>query len=76
MNRTLNRVWQRIAALTKPQGLPLTPGIHIVANSPRHARWLWAQAVEQEVSRSLMRSVPERAPAPFQTHLLPERSTD
>lgn len=56
--------------------LPLTPGIHVVANSPRHARWLWSQAVEAEVSRSLMRSVSERAPVPFQTHLLPPRSTD
>ena len=58
------------------QPLPLTPGIHIVANSPRHARWLWAQAVEAEVSACLMRSVAERTQTPFQTHLLPPPSTD
>ena len=57
-----------------PQPLPMAPGIHVVANSPRHARWLWAQAVEAEVSASLMRSVAERTPAPYQAHLLP--STD
>jgi hypothetical protein len=59
-----------------PQPLPLTPGIHIVANSPRHARWIWAQAVEGEVSASLMRSIAEHRDAPFQTHLLPPPSTD
>jgi len=71
MIRTFNRVWQR---LVSPQALPLTPGVYVVANSPRHARWLWAQAVEAEVSASLMRSVAERTPAPYQAHLLP--STD
>lgn len=67
---------RRTGRYAPQQALPLTPGIHVVANSPRHARWLWAQAVEAEVSRSLMRSVSERAPAPFQTHLLPPPSTD
>ena len=67
---------RRTGRYAPQQALPLTPGIHVVANSPRHARWLWAQAVEAEVSRSLMRSVSERAPAPFHTHLLPEPSTD
>jgi hypothetical protein len=72
MIRTLHRVWQRLAA---PQhALPMAPGIHIVANSPRHARWLWAEAVEAEVSASLMRS--HHGPAPFHTHLLPPPSTD
>jgi hypothetical protein len=73
MIRTFNRVWQR---LVSPQALPLTPGVYVVANSPRHARWLWAQAVEAEVSASLMRSVAERTPAPYQAHLLPRPSTD
>jgi hypothetical protein len=67
-----------LESLSRPQqpqqALPLTLGIHVVANSPRHARWLWAQAVEAEVSASLMRSVAERTPAPYQAHLLP--STD
>ena len=64
----------RYAPHPAPQFLPMAPGIHVVANSPRHARWLWAQAVEAEVSASLMRSVAERTPAPYQAHLLP--STD
>jgi len=64
----------RYAPHPAPQPLPMAPGIHVVANSPRHARWLWAQAVEAEVSASLMRSVAERTPAPYQAHLLP--STD
>jgi hypothetical protein len=68
MIRTITRVWQRLAA---PQTFPLTPGVYVVARSPRHARWLWAQAVEAEVSASLMRSVAERTPAPYQAHLLP-----
>jgi hypothetical protein len=72
MIRTFNRVWQRLAA---PQhALPLSPGIYVVANSPRHARWLWAEAVEAEVSASLMR--PHHGPTPFHTHLLPPPSTD
>jgi prophage antirepressor-like protein len=64
----------RYAPHPAPQPLPMAPGIHVIANSPRHARWLWAQAVEAEVSASLMRSVAERTPAPYQAHLLP--STD
>jgi hypothetical protein len=64
-----------LESLSRPQPAlqpaPLRPGIHVVANSPRHARWLWAQAVEAEVSASLMRSVAERTPAPYQAHLLP-----
>jgi len=35
MIRTLTRVWQRIAA--PQQILPLTPGIYVVANTPRQA---------------------------------------
>jgi hypothetical protein len=57
MIRTFNRVWQRIVSSTRPQTFTVSPGIHIVANSPRHARWLWMEAVEAEVSRSLMRSL-------------------
>lgn len=59
-----------------PQQASLPMGIHIVANSPRHARWIWAQAVEAEVSAALMRSVAERTQTPFRTHLLPRPSTD
>lgn len=66
----------RYAPHPAPQPLPMAPGIHVIANSPRHARWLWAQAVEAEVSASLMRSVAERTPAPYQAHLLPLPSTD
>jgi hypothetical protein len=68
MIRTLTRVWQRLAA--PQQTLPITPGVYVVANSPRQARCLWRLAVEAEVSASLMRPVSHRAPEPFQTHLL------
>jgi hypothetical protein len=57
MIRTITRVWQRLVSSTRPQTYTVAPGIHIVANSPRHARWLWMEAVESEVSRSLMRSL-------------------
>jgi prophage antirepressor-like protein len=54
----------------------LTPGIHIVASSPRHANWLWGQAVEAHVSAALMRSMSHDtqhriAPSHFQLHLIP-----
>jgi Prophage antirepressor len=54
---------------------PLPPGVHVVANSPRQANWLWAQAVEDHVSRALMTQVAasnhREPPATFQLHLLP-----
>ena len=65
---------RRTGRYAPQQHASLLMGVHVVANSPRHARWLWAQAVEAEVSASLMRSVAERTPAPYQAHLLP--STD
>ena len=35
----------------------LPPGVHVVANNPRHANWLWAQAVEAHLSAALMHSL-------------------
>jgi hypothetical protein len=57
----------------------LAPGIHIVASSPRHANWLWGQAVEAHVSAALMRSMSHNTqhrihPSHFQLHLLPSAS--
>ena len=73
MIRTLTRVWQRIAA--PQQILPLTPGIYVVANTPRQANWLWAQAVEDHVSRALMTQVAasnkRRSEPSYQLRLLP-----
>jgi len=67
---------RRTGRYAPQQHASLLMGVHVVANSPRHARWLWAQAVEAEVSASLMRSVAERTPTPYQAHLLPPPSTD
>jgi len=53
----------------------LPPGVHVVANTPRQASWLWAQAVEDHVSRALMVQVAasnhRESPTTFQLHLLP-----
>lgn len=53
----------------------LPPGIHVVANSPRQANWLWAQAVEDHISRALMAQIAtgnrHQAQSAFQLHLLP-----
>lgn len=73
MIRTIHRVWQRLAA---PQHtLPLTPGIYVVANSPRQAKWLWGLAVEQHVSSALMTQIAadnsRRSQPSYQLHLLP-----
>jgi hypothetical protein len=56
--------------------LPLTPGIHVVANNQRHANWLWAMAVEQHVSSALMTQIAagnrrHRTDPSYQLHLLP-----
>lgn len=55
----------------------LTPGIHVVANSPRHANYLWALAVEQHVSSALMTQIAagrrrHRTDPSYQLHLLPQ----
>jgi hypothetical protein len=44
-------------ALTAAPTPPLPPGVHVVANNPRHANWLWAQAVEAHLSAALMHSL-------------------
>jgi hypothetical protein len=44
-------------ALTTAPTPSLPPGVHVVANNPRHANWLWAQAVEAHVSAALMHSL-------------------
>jgi prophage antirepressor-like protein len=53
---------------------PLPPGVHVVANNPRHANWLWALAVEQHVSSALMAQIAaggrSRQHHAFQLHLL------
>ena len=74
MIRTIHRVWQRLAA--PHHTLPLTPGIYVVASSPRHANWLWMQAVEHQVSAALMTQIVanrgrQQSQLPFQLHLLP-----
>jgi hypothetical protein len=68
-----------LESISKPQQpqqrLPLPPGIHVVANSPRQANWLWAQAVEDHISRALMAQIAtgnrHQAQPAFQLHLLP-----
>jgi hypothetical protein len=57
-------------------GSSLPPGVHVVASSQRQASWLWKQAVEAEVSASLMRALAYEGRNPasrstFQLHLLP-----
>jgi hypothetical protein len=54
----------------------LNPGIHVVANSPRQANWIWALAVEQHVSSALMTQIAagnrrRRSGPNYQLHLLP-----
>ena len=54
----------------------LPPGIHVVANSPRQANYLWALAVEQHVSSALMTQIAagnrrHRTEPTYQLHLLP-----
>ena len=54
----------------------LTPGIHVVANTPRQANYLWAMAVEQHVSSALMTQIAagnrrHRTDPSYQLHLLP-----
>jgi prophage antirepressor-like protein len=54
----------------------LTQGIHVVANSQRHANWLWALAVEEHVGRALMAGIGSnnqrrRTDPSYQLHLLP-----
>lgn len=50
-----------LQASTQPAAPPptpsLPPGVHVVANNPRHANWLWAQAVEAHLSAVLMHSL-------------------
>lgn len=67
---------RRDGSYSTPAATPaLPPGIHVVANTPRQASWLWAQAVEDHVSRALMTQVAasnhRESPATFQLHLLP-----
>lgn len=52
----------------------LAPGVHVIASNPRHADWLWMQAVEKQVSAALMTQIAanhsRREPQqPFQLHL-------
>jgi len=65
----------RLPRFTAAATPALPPGIHVVANTPRQANWLWAQAVEDHVSRALMTQVAasnhREPPATFQLHLLP-----
>jgi hypothetical protein len=54
----------------------LPHGVHVIADNPRHAAWLWATAVEAEVGRALMGSIATRRgrgrdPDHYQLHLLP-----
>ncbi len=67
---------QRPAA---PQPRALAPalaeGVHVIANNPRHADWLWMEAVEKQVSAALMTQIAanhtSRSPQPpFQMHLI------
>lgn len=68
-----------LESLNRPQQpqhtLPLTPGIYVVANSPRQAKWLWGLAVEQHVSSALMTQIAadnsRRSQPSYQLHLLP-----
>jgi hypothetical protein len=69
-----------LESISRPQQpqhtLPLTPGINVVANSPRQANWLWALAVEQHVSQALMAGIASnnrhrRTDPSYQLHLLP-----
>jgi hypothetical protein len=75
MIRTIHRVWQRLGLLGRPQPLALAPGVYVVASNPRHANWLWMQAVEHQVSAALMTQIVanrgrQRSQLPFQLHLL------
>ena len=53
----------------------LAPGVHVIANNPRHADWLWMQAVENQVSAALMTQISannsrRESQPPFQLHLI------
>jgi hypothetical protein len=69
-----------LESISRPQQpqhtLPLTPGIHVIANNQRHANYLWAMAVEQHVSSALMTQIAavnrhRRIDPSYQLHLLP-----
>jgi prophage antirepressor-like protein len=60
---------------SQPQRQRLPHGVHVIADNPRHAAWLWATAVEAEVSAALTRSTIagrhlHPAPTHYQLHLL------
>ena len=58
----------------------LAEGVHVVASDPRHANWLWMQAVENQLKAALMTQYPPTKGAcwtgpaqqqqPFQLHLI------
>jgi len=67
---------QRPAA---PQPKALAPalphGVHVIASNPRHADWLWAEAVEKQVSAALMAQIAANhtrrsSRQPYQLHLI------
>lgn len=67
---------------TQPLALAptLAEGVHVVASDPRHANWLWMQAVENQLRVALMTQYPPTKGAcwtgpaqqqqPFQLHLI------
>jgi hypothetical protein len=62
-------------ARPRPVAQRLPHGVHVIADNPRHAAWLWATAVEAEVSAALTRSTIagrhlHPAPTHYQLHLL------
>ena len=67
-----------LESLTQPQPTTtqqLPNGVHVIADNPRQAAWLWASAVEAEVSAALSRSTIagrhlHPVPTHYQLHLL------
>lgn len=73
VNRWFRSELEAQARPTQPQGLP--NGVHVIADNPRQAAWLWATAVEAEVSAALSRSTIagrrlHPVPTHYQLHLL------
>ena len=64
---------ESLARPAQPHHLP--NGVHVIADNPRQAAWLWASAVEAEVSAALSRSTIagrhlHPVPKHYQLHLL------
>jgi hypothetical protein len=66
-----------LESLTQPQPATqqLSNGVHVIADNPQQAAWLWATAVEAEVSAALSRSTIagrrlHPVPTHYQLHLL------